>query len=454
MSLDKDGLREVRVFEGHELKSEVPNISTGRSRCELFGIGPDGDQVTIPLDDELFSQHILLLGGTGTGKTNALFQMLQQLKTGMTENDVMLIFDTKGDYQEEFYRPGDIVISNDDNATGPEGKDYWSIFAELISRETLEEDVLEIARTLFFDRVARSNQPFFPNAARDLFSAILLHFSRSDGDSVVDNARLREFLDGSDPGRIRNMLKAHEDLQAMVSYIADDRSPQTQGVISELQQMVREIFVVNFRKPGNLSIRSAIRQKGGRAIFIEYDLGIGNTLTPVYRLLLDLAIKESLSRKKSEGNVWFIIDEFRLIPHLQHIDDGVNFGRSLGAKFIIGAQSIEQIYHAYGEPLARSMLSGFMTTISFRVNDTSSRDFIKELYGKNRKREVYMPTVHSRGVVENVRDANVVEDWDIADLPTGKAIVGIPGFQPFLFQLKKYEPVVPGSARDQGEGER
>jgi type IV secretory pathway TraG/TraD family ATPase VirD4 len=64
--------------------------------------------------------------------------------------------------------------------------------------------------------------------------------------------------------------------------------------------------------------------------------------------MLDMAIKEALGRKKSEGNVWFVIDEFRLIPNLQHVDDGVNFGRSLGAKFIIGVQNVEQVFHAYG----------------------------------------------------------------------------------------------------------
>ena len=126
---------------------------------------------------------------------------------------------------------------------------------------------------------------------------------------------MKSFLDKSPAGEIRAALQQHEDLRATVSYIADDRSPQTQGVISELQQLVREIFVGNFRKSGTISIRQAIRGKGGKAIFVEYDLGYGGMLTPIYRLLLDMAIKEALSRKKSEGNVWFIVDEFRLIPN-------------------------------------------------------------------------------------------------------------------------------------------
>jgi len=431
-------MKNIQVFEGHELRANVPEFSVEKPRCFLFGTEDSPKRINIPLNDDLFSKHILFLGGIGTGKTNAIFQIIHQLRKNMTPEDVMLIFDTKGDYYKEFYQKGDIVISNDEKAVGSEKVDYWNIFKEFGSNETIEENIFEITRTLFYERTHHSSQPFFPNAAKDLLSAILLHFCRSGDPASQNNANLRHFLDKSPSAEIRALLESHLDLKAMVSYIAEDRSPQTQGVISELQQISREILIGNFRKEGNISIRESIHNKGGRIIFVEYDLGIGNLLTPIYRLMLDLAIKEALCRKKSEGNVWFIIDEFRLVPNLQHVDDGINFGRSLGAKFIIGLQSVEQVFHEYGESLARSILSGFMTTVAFRVNDSTTRTFIEQLFGKNRKRESYMATVQSRGLVEEVRDANVVEDWDVANLPIGKAIIGLPEQEPFLFQFKKY----------------
>jgi hypothetical protein len=49
-----------------------------------------------------------------------------------------------------------------------------------------------------------------------------------------------------------------------------------------------------------------------------------------------------------------------------------------------------------------------------------------------------MASVQSRGLVEQVRDAYVVEDWDIADLPVGRAIIGLPGQEPFLFQFSRH----------------
>ncbi|MCS7290599.1 MAG: type IV secretion system DNA-binding domain-containing protein [Roseiflexus sp.] len=431
-------MKKIEVFEGHELKPAPPALRSAGARCYFIGVDMAGKDVTVPLYDDLLSRHLLFLGGIGTGKTNAIFQLIAQLRRSMTDQDVMLIFDTKGDFYQEFYRQGDIVISNDAKATGSSGPDYWNIFCEIGQGEAVEANIVEIARTLFFEKTQRSHQPFFSNAARDLFTAILLHFARSNNREGMNNALLRIFLDQSSSADLRAMLQSHDDLKAIVSYIADDRSPQTQGVISELQQMLREIFIGNFRKPGRLSIRESIRQKGGRAIFVEYDLGIGNMLTPIYRLLLDLAIKEALCWEKSEGNVWFIIDEFRLVPNLQHVDDGVNFGRSLGAKFIIGVQNVEQVFHAYGESLARSILSGFMTTVSFRVSDATTRSYIQGLFGKNRKRESYLSHVQSRGLVEQVREANVVEDWDITSLPPGRAVIGLPGQEPFLFQFKRY----------------
>lgn len=433
--LPTSGLNQSSIFEGNSLLRDMPQPAGQDALCWLTGKAQNGRDFAYPLSLDLLSKHMLFIGGIGMGKTNAIFQMLDQLRGRVRPEDLIIVFDTKGDFYKRYYRPGDVVISNDKNACGPSGPDYWNIFNELKAGFSLEEEINEITRSLFSTRIENSNQPFFPNAAKDLFAAILYHFS-AEG-LPANNAFLRDFLDQADAPLLRSILEKHQNLKAMVSYIADDRSPQTQGVISELQQTVREIFVGNFRQAGTLSIRNLVRSKGQKLIFIEYDLGIGNLLTPVYKLLIDLALKETLSRTQEAGNVWFIIDEFRLLPKLQHIDDGINFGRSLGAKFALGIQNIKQVFDAYGEARAYSLLSGLSTTLAFHVNDEATRDYIKGLHGKNRKKEVYMASVQSRGIVEQIRDANVVEDWDISRLKVGEAIIGNPSHQPFIMQLNR-----------------
>lgn len=429
-------MKRVEVFDGNELYYQPVPHPTNNPKCAFVGVNNTGNNIYVPIDDNLLSRHMMLLGGIGTGKTNTFNQIIRQLRHTMTRDDIMIIFDTKGDFYKEFYQPGDIVISNDNTATGPNGPDYWNIFNEIERDDHMEDNIVEIAKSLFCEKLQKSSQPFFPTAAKDLLTGILTHVCRNPR-IQADNMALKYFLDSTSTAQIRDMLNMHDDLKSMVNYISDDRSPQTQGVISELQQMAREIFLGNFKKKGTLSMRDIVRKKGGKLVFIEYDLGIGNMLAPIYTLLFDLAIKEALCRKKSEGNVYFITDEFSLIPNLQHVDDAVNFGRSLGVKFMIGIQNVAQIFENYGENRARSLLSGFLTSVCFRVNDPQSKEYIKEMFGKNRKKEIYMASVQGRGIVEQMRDANVVEDWDISRLGIGEAIIGLPGQPPFVFKFKK-----------------
>lgn len=431
------------VLFGDGLKKEIPNIKIKKEeRPVLYFRGRDAQGVhrQIPVLDSVLSRHIMILGGIGTGKTNAFFQMMSQIKDNLTENDVMIIFDTKGDFREKFYEKGDVVISNDGTAMGSDGKpDYWNVFNEVAPGEQQYASVMEIAKSLFKEACKRTNQVFFPNAARDIFMSTMLHFLRCGKEQYLNNDALSDYIKSKTIEEFKDMLNSHSDMKAIESYISDDKSPQTQGVFSELQQIIRDIFVGNFAKKGTLGLRDLVRQKGGRKIFIEYDLSYGEVLTPIYSLMFDMAIKEALSRERSKGNVYFITDEFRLLPNLEHIDDAVNFGRSLGIRFMIGIQNVEQIYNNYGMQRAHSIMSGFLTSLNFRVNDPASRVYIQEQFGRNRKIEVYATTVQSKGMIEERRDGYVVEDWDIRNLEIGQAIIGFPEYEPFVFQFDLWE---------------
>lgn len=426
------------VLFGDSINQNVPALSH-IPYITLSGKACDGTIANIPLSQDILSKHIMLLGGIGTGKSNTFYHIISQIKNRMTSDDVMVVFDTKGDFYKEFYKPGDIVISNDNTATGNDCLDYWNIFNEISQGEALLPSVIEISKSLFAEACEKTSQIFFPNAAKDLFMAILLHFFRSVEPLQRTNKNLVSFINSVPAEKLKDMLESYDDLRALASYISNPDSPQTQGVISELQQVTREVFIGNFAKCGTLSMKNLVRNKGAKTIFIEYDLSIGNMLSPVYSLMFDMAIKEALSRARTEGNVYFITDEFKLLPNLQHIDDAVNFGRSLGIKFMIGVQNVEQIYDEYGEERARSLMSGFLTNISFRVNDAKSREYIQGLYGKNQKLDTYLTSMQSRGLVENQREANVVEDWDISRLRIGEAIVGLPGIEPFIFRFDEYK---------------
>lgn len=404
-----------------------------------------GKPASFGLDKDMLSQHMMLVGGTGCGKSTLFYQIIKQLKQKMTSDDVMIVFDSKGDFYSKFFNPSlDSVIGNSQQYYQQSKR--WNIFKEVLADGWNAQQILlntqEICKALFDDRTKNNtNNPFFPNAARDLLSAILVTTVRlGEGDKQFCsenfyNNRLRAFLDSSSGESLCKYLDGEIDMRSVLSYI-EGNNAQSQGVLAEMYSVIRDVFIGVFSEKGKFSMRDFVRKKGGRTLFIEYDLAIGSVLAPVYKMLFDLALKEALGRTKSEGNVYFICDEFKLLPNLQHIDDGVNFGRSLGVKVFAGLQSIEQLYEIYGPSRGKNLAAGFSSILAFRANDVTTREYISSLHGRNMILEQYRKLDNT--MVEDKRVGATVEDWDLNDLQVGEAIVGLPFTPPFRFYFEMY----------------
>ena len=440
-----------KIIYGSLLEDNLPpkEMLLGRGVVSLPG-NIHGDYVNLDLSDDVLSKHSLIIGGTGCGKTKLFYHFVSQIKRRMTKHDVMIIFDTKGDYYSRFASPSDLVIGNSPQFYSKSEK--WNIFKEILAdgweQNMYSINTQEICRSFFEDSISRTNNIFFPQAASDLLSSLICSYIRaavednpSRGHSPIAteyfyNDKLIEYLNTHSPSEICYTLGHFPENKAIISYIDGD-TEQCQGVISELHSVVRKLLVGSFADHGLFSMRDFIRKKGGRTLFVEYDMSIGKVLSPIYSILFDLALKEALGRQSSEGNVYLFCDEFRLLPLIQHIDDGVNFGRSLGVKIFAGLQSIEQLYEVYKKERGKNIAAGFSSIYAFKANDTSTRNFIRELFGKNILLEKY--TNLERIFENNRREGYSVEDWDLIDLKIGEAVVGLPFQKPFKMYFKEFK---------------
>lgn len=431
------------VIQGTAVSKNGLPITAGTPSLLLKGEF-NGKPASFGLGEDVISKHMMLVGGTGCGKSTLFYHIIEQLKKKMTADDVMIIFDSKGDFYSKFYSKKDCVIGNSPQYI--QQSERWNIFKEILADGWDDRQVMmnatEICKALFEERTKNnSSNPFFPNAARDLLAAILvttIRLGEGEKQFVVENFynnRIKEFLDSCSGPDICDYLDGFGDMRSVMSYIEGD-SAQSQGVLAEMFSVVRDVFMGVFCEKGKFSMRNFVRQKGGRTLFIEYDLSIGSVLTPVYKMLFDLALKEALGRTKTQGNVYFICDEFKLLPNLQHIDDGVNFGRSLGVKVFAGLQSIEQLYEIYGQSRGKNLAAGFSSIIAFRANDVTTREYISSLHGKNMVLEQYR--MLNNTMVEEKRIGSTVEDWDLNNLKVGEAIVGLPFAPPFRFYFEMY----------------
>ncbi|MFT3832635.1 MAG: type IV secretion system DNA-binding domain-containing protein [Micropruina sp.] len=420
----------AQILEGLQARQLDRYWGPERPLAAVRGVGTSG----LGFDDVTLGKHTLFLGSIGSGKTVGMSALVGSLRQGLGPEDVLVFFDSKGDYIEQFHRPGDVTLSASPSSSFPNER-RWNLFDELtdVPPERLPETVGELTASLVADLEGprASNNRIWTNMAQDLLAALIIVYVRSG--NRYTNRDIRAMSDKLTAAQMRSFIEPHVDLRGTLQYIAKDDSNTTVSVMIFLQQAIRQVFSSTFREAGDFSVRGFLKQRGGRALFLEYDVSLGTTLGPVFRTLIDIALKESLGRNRTPGRVVMVLDEFALLPPLRHMDAGLNFGRSLGMRFVVGTQNVGQIRETYGEGLANSILGGFGTVFAFRLFDQLSRDYIAQRFGRNRKLVRYDAALKTRGIGEQLIDGQVIEDWDLTGLGVGQSIVGLPVGPPLQF---------------------
>lgn len=403
---------------------------------------------TIAVDETALFQNILLMGAAGCGKTNIINQVLYQLRAWNDEPYTALVFDTKADYVRHrgFCRPMDDVLGS--SRQFRDRSAVWNIFEEILADGEnpldYEANAREIAAVLFEGR-GSATQPFFALAAQEIFASTLIYFIRRRKEAPdkwqgnLNNRYLVLFLKRHTPQQLRQLFSIYADMEGLSSYFGDGTSNQSLGVFGELRSMLDQcfqgIFAMEAENGRGFSIRKAVRNKQNRAIFIEYDMSAGERLTPMYRLLVDLALKEAL-RNDARGRTHLILDELKLLPRLSHLQDALNFGRGMRLSVVAGIQNVNQLYATYGEAGAGELLEGFGTLIAMKSNDHDSREYISKRFGPNKVASRYYTPSYEP--VDTQWDGHTVEHWHLQRLQRGQAVVGLASQSyPFVFQFEK-----------------
>ena len=414
------------------------NIVPIRKNPHVRLLGRTNNKCTeLCLSTEDLSTHILATGGTGSGKTNVIFEMTRQIKDRLTAEDVMIIFDTKRDFLK-LRDERDVVISN--SLEDKSDNLAWNIFMEIVA-DGWEKEAIEIANLIFSDSIENSQSPFFPKAAKDIFAAILkgITFLGIDNKehrvNYMNNEALRKYLSKVNAKMLSEFLGKFPELSGVLKYIGDGSSEQALGVLAELEETTGQLFRKSFGLDGRFSVRKFVKGRGAKTLFVEYDLASGSAYIPMYTVLFDMFIKQSLCNK-NRGKVYMVCDELKLLPHLLHLEAALNFGRSIGVNIIAGIQSMEQLYEVYGDIGGKNIASGFQTTICFHTNNQATREYISGIHGTN-----YIAIQHtgaSNNLQESIRDGYAVEDWEMVNLCQGEAIVGLPFEKPIKFKFERY----------------
>lgn len=456
----QDGSRGIyeQTISGTSLKENpVPENTAKDKENPILILQDPHTGRKIGISEERLALGLLALASAGGGKTNFFRALGESILENMGEQDILVIFDTKGDY----YRTFEKRISVEDKVvlgTGAEYKNitrYPNLFAEIMCRdsngnliytEEVEENVREIAGQMF-SQMQSEIQPVYPAMAQQILEVLMIYMIRTYWKKAPSKLNNRELLNligrscTADVERILN-LEYMSDYRSCISYISAKSGKMGLGVMAYVSTVIRKILVGTFAKGDparEFSMREIMTGGKKKVVFIEYDLQRGETLAPMYGLLLDQGLKYALGgREEKRKNVYFLMDEYILLPRLDYIGRGLSFGRSQGVKIIAGVQNIKALENIYGEAEAKNILSGFQNLFAFKMADHDTRQYVTDRLGTNYKSIAYSSQCTELHVQ---REGHVVEEWELQNLGSGKgkAVVELAGERPFFFNVPKYE---------------
>ena len=205
-----------RDGDGDEYVRGTDVIPSRRLRRDLRGDGVEVGGILIPR--KLESQHFLLVGAPGSGKSTAIRRMLRQIEA---RGESAVVLDPECEYVPEFFRPerGDLILNPLDTRCPS-----WSPWSELRpGSEAMDAEAL--ASALVPDPANTFSQGgadfFFRQSARTLIVGLLDAVkSREPGEIpkllALPRAKLKEALRGT-PAEVLIDPGAHEQGAGIVA---------------------------------------------------------------------------------------------------------------------------------------------------------------------------------------------------------------------------------------------
>jgi type IV conjugative transfer system coupling protein TraD len=356
----------------------------------------------LPLIKNSETQHLLLAGTTGSGKTNMLNELLPQIRI---EKDRAIIFDLTGSFAERFFDPTvDILLNPFDETT-----EHWLPWNDC--EEDFEFDSLAAA---FIDGEGFSDK-YWEEAAQKVLSTAL--------QKQKDTKSLTALLDILAKSSLTEFCKHFEDTFA-AGLVSKEAEKGTASVRSTLLNKIERLKYL--KDGGKFSIKDWLKNGKGW-LFITAPPNQRDTLRPLVSAWIDIAIKGLMDRKPDTVNqkMWFILDELPALQKIPSLKRGLAEGRKYGGCFVAGIQNIFQIEEIYGHAGGLSLLDMFNSRFFFKVGDQRTAEYVSKTLGEREILETQETLSYGANSMRDGVNINSVErvrplvmPTEILNLPT------------------------------------
>jgi len=418
----------------------VPDIMPMAAQVYLHGKDRNSQKKMYTMSD----LSAAFIGCPGCGKTTQILKIVDQLEKN-TEA-VTVILDIKKEYVQKCFKPGDVVLSLYNIAGIPkENQVKWSLMKEAFLDTHPEAVLKEIASMMFKDAIEHSENKAFPKAAMLVFYGQLVHIFKSCNGKLPFTSELIRWIETVSDATIESNVRKYAELFAVSDLVSAKPNITSYGVRMELKTVLLDTFQIgsNFCDDNSkFSIRQFMHEGQGHKLFLVFDIENRKSSESIVRLLLDLALKESLSGDNvNDGDMKrynFVLDEYAYLPcGLEYMDFAKDMGRSKGVRIFSGFQTFSQLKKLYNgkNEVAMNDLAGYGDVVVFKPHDAATREMVESRSGTE------MAEITTIDLLCNVhtecREVPIVMPEVLNNLRCGEAVILPNEGHPFWFKFDK-----------------
>ena len=324
----------------------------------------------IPYPERTETQHTIVSGTTGSGKTVLISDLVAQIRA---RGERCVIYDKMGSYTATFFDPDRDVLMNPLDARAPR----WSPFLE--ARNPRDFDMMAAA---LIPQQKDTVDPFWVTAARQLFAngAGVL---REKG--VKDNKVLVDHLLKTDLTALAQAMEG-----TVAQSIVDPENPKT--ALSVRAMLTANLAAFEFLPDEGtpFSIREWIGQEDRDGFLFLTSRGDQHaSLRGLISTWLEIAVNAMLSLAQSDGRrIWVILDELPTLHQVPSLQPGLAESRQFGGCFVLGVQVASALRDLYGRNGAETVSGLCGTRVVLAAPDRDTAQWSADSLGRSEVEEV------------------------------------------------------------------
>ena len=328
----------------------------------------------IPYPERTETQHTIVSGTTGSGKTVLISDLVAQIRS---RGERCVLYDKMGAYTRAFFQPERDVLLNPLDARAPR----WSPFLE--ARNPRDFDMMAAA---LIPQQKDTVDPFWVTAARQLFSNGAGVFWKK---GVTENKVLVDHLLKTDLTALAEAMEG-----TVAQSIVDPENPKT--ALSVRAMLTANLSALEFLpdtgKP--FSVRDWIgREDGGRDsgsfLFLTSRGDQHASLRGLISTWLEIAVNAMLSlAQERERRIWVILDELPTLHQVPSLQPGLAESRQFGGCFVLGVQVASALRDLYGRNGAETISGLCGTRVVLAAPDRDTAQWSADSLGRSEVEEV------------------------------------------------------------------